>query len=143
MKKGLFLRPTWNVEQLSQVQPIVTRFREGRSLQSALKEEGDSQGTLLHNSATPHTAARTLETLRKLKWEVKEHAAHSPDLVPSDFHLFGLLKEALGWRRFGCDKDVKNAVHQWLRAQPETFYYDGIKHLVGRSENVLKSRVIM
>jgi hypothetical protein len=27
-------------------------------------------------------------------------------------------------------------VHQWLRAQPKTFYYDGIKQLVGRWENV-------
>jgi hypothetical protein len=25
-------------------------------------------------------------------------------------------------------------VHQWLRAQPKTFYYDGIKQLVGRWE---------
>jgi hypothetical protein len=27
--KGLFLRPTWNVEQLSQVHPTETCFREG------------------------------------------------------------------------------------------------------------------
>jgi hypothetical protein len=52
-----------------------------------------------------------------------EYPAHSPDLVPSDFHLFGLLIEALGGRRFQCD-DVKNAMHQRLRAQSKTFYYD-------------------
>jgi hypothetical protein len=54
-----------------------------------------------------------LETLRKLKWEVMEHPAHSPDLAPFDFRLSGLLKEALGGRIFHCD-DVKNVVHQWL-----------------------------
>jgi histone-lysine N-methyltransferase SETMAR len=60
-----------------------------------------------------------------------KHPAHSPDLAPSDFHLFGPLKEALGGRIFQCDKDVKNTVHQLLCAQPKTFYYDGIKKLVG------------
>jgi histone-lysine N-methyltransferase SETMAR len=53
---------------------------------------------LLHDNARPHTAACTVETLRNLKWEVMEHPAHSPDLAPSDFYLFGLLKE--GGRRF-------------------------------------------
>jgi histone-lysine N-methyltransferase SETMAR len=86
---------------------------------------------LLDDNSCCHTAACTLEILRKLKWKVMEHPAHSPDLAPSDFHLFGPFKEALGWRRFQCDKDVKNAVHQWLRAQPKTLYYDGIKKLAG------------
>jgi hypothetical protein len=76
-------------------------------------------------NAHPHTAASTLETLRKLKWGVMAHPAHSPDLVPSE-----PLKEALEGKRFQCDEDVKNEVHQWLCVQPTTFYYDGIKKLV-------------
>jgi hypothetical protein len=103
-----------------------------------------SEGILLLNSnARPHNAAHTLETLRKLMREIMEHPAHSLGLAPSDFHLFGLLKEALGARRFQCDEDVKNTVHQWLCAQPKTFYYDGINKLLGHWKNVLKSRVIM
>jgi len=66
---------------------------------------------LLHDNACPHTAAHTLETLKQLKWEAMEHPAYSSDLAPSDFHLFGPLKEALRGRRFSCD-DVKVAVHQ-------------------------------
>jgi len=49
---------------------------------------------LLHDNARPHTAAHTLETLKQLKWEAMEHPAYSPNLVPSDFHLFGPLKTA-------------------------------------------------
>jgi histone-lysine N-methyltransferase SETMAR len=80
-------------------------------------------------------AKQGLETLKQLKWEAMEHPAYSPDLAPSDFHLFGPLKKALRGRRFSCD-DVKAAVHQWLRAQPKTFFPDGIKKLVGRWEKM-------
>jgi hypothetical protein len=37
-------------------------------------------------------------------------------LTPSDFHFFGLLKEALRGRRFWCDEDIKSMMHQWLHA---------------------------
>jgi len=40
---------------------------------------------LLHDNARPHTL-RTVDTLRALK-----HPPYSPDLAPSDFHLFGLM----------------------------------------------------
>jgi histone-lysine N-methyltransferase SETMAR len=56
-----------------------------------------------------------------------EHSAYSPDLAPSDFHLFGPLKKALRGRRFSCDDDVKAAVHQWLRAQPKIFFLVALK----------------
>jgi histone-lysine N-methyltransferase SETMAR len=72
------------------------------------RREKLSEGILLlHDNACPYTAACTLETLRKLKREVMEYPAHSPDVAPSDFHLFGPLKEALGGRRFRCDYDIK------------------------------------
>jgi hypothetical protein len=107
-----------------------------RRMKTAICSKGRqrlSEGILLlHNNARPHTVARTLETLRKLKWRAMQHPAHSPDFAPSDFRLFGLLKQASGERRFQCDKDVKNSVHQCLCAQPKTFYYDDIKKSVGR-----------
>jgi hypothetical protein len=31
---------------------------------------------------------------------VMKHLALSPDMVPSDFHLFGPLKEVIGGKRF-------------------------------------------
>jgi hypothetical protein len=86
---------------------------------------------LLQDNALPLTATCALETLRKLKWEIMEHPTYSLDLAPSDFHLLGLLKEAQAGRRSQCDKDIKNAMHQWLCAQPQTFYCNGIKKLVG------------
>jgi hypothetical protein len=46
---------------------------------------------LLHDNARPRTANKTNETLRNFKWEVLKHPPYSPDLAPSDFHLFGPL----------------------------------------------------
>ncbi|GFN83293.1 mariner mos1 transposase [Plakobranchus ocellatus] len=44
---------------------------------------------LQHDNATPHTAKRTKEWLERCRWDIIPHPAHSPDLAPSDFHLFG------------------------------------------------------
>ena len=85
---------------------------------------------LLHDNALPHTADRTAETLRKLEFQVMVHPPYSPDLALSDYHLFGLLKEALSGRRFTSDQEVKEAVHAWLAAQPKTFFSKGIRKLV-------------
>jgi transposase len=94
-----------------EVKPTIRSKRRGKLSKEIL---------LLHDNAHPHTAAHTLETLKQLKWEAMENPAYSPDLAPSDFHLFGMLKEALRGRRFSCDDDVKATVHQWLCAQPKT-----------------------
>jgi histone-lysine N-methyltransferase SETMAR len=39
---------------------------------------------LLHDNACPHTAAQTLETLKKLNFEELEHPPYSPDLATLD-----------------------------------------------------------
>jgi histone-lysine N-methyltransferase SETMAR len=65
---------------------------------------------LLHDNARPHSVSRTQAMLQEFGWEVFEHSAYSPDLAPSDFHLFPKLKEFLGGRRFKSNEDVKDAV---------------------------------
>jgi hypothetical protein len=37
----------------------------------------------------------TQERIQELKWELLEHPPYSPDLAPSDFHLFGPQKTTL------------------------------------------------
>ena len=92
-----------------------------------------TQGVLLlHDIARPHTAHLTINTIRQLNWEVLEHPAYSPDQAPSDFLLFGPLKDALRGRRFAADDEVKEAVHDWLHSQPQTFFSNGIKKLTDR-----------
>jgi len=75
-------------------------------------------------------ASHTVETINHLGFEVLEHPAYSPDLAPSDYDLFGPLKNALRGCRFSTDKDVWEVVHKWLRDQPKTFFLEGIRKLV-------------
>jgi len=55
----------------------------------------------------PHTAAVATGTLKEMDMDILPHPAYSPDLVPSDFHLFSPLKEALGAKRFRAGNEVK------------------------------------
>jgi histone-lysine N-methyltransferase SETMAR len=57
---------------------------------------------LLHNNG-----AYTVETLRHLNFEVLEHPPYSSNLAPGDYHLFGLVKDALGDRHFASDQELK------------------------------------
>ena len=50
---------------------------------------------LLDDHACPHTAKVTQELLRTFHWDRLEHPPYSPDLAPSDFHLFRSLKEII------------------------------------------------
>jgi hypothetical protein len=46
------------------------------------------------------------------KWELLEHPPYSPDFAPTDFHLFGPLKEHLGGKRFADDEEVETGVRK-------------------------------
>jgi histone-lysine N-methyltransferase SETMAR len=48
-----------------------------------------------HDSARPHAAAATIETIQELNFELLPQPSYSPDLAPSDYHLFGSLKKTL------------------------------------------------
>ena len=42
----------------------------------------------LYCMTTPHIAKTNRQTREKLIWEFLPHQAYSPDLAPSDYHLF-------------------------------------------------------
>ncbi|KAG5323180.1 MOS1T transposase, partial [Pseudoatta argentina] len=55
---------------------------------------------LLHDNARPHVAKPVKTYLETLKWEVLPHPPYSPDIAPSDFHLFRSMAHGLADRRF-------------------------------------------
>jgi hypothetical protein len=92
-----------------------------------------STGVLLqHDNARPHTAHSTVATIQDLSFECLPHLPYSPDLAPSDFHVFGPLKQAMAGKAFRSDEEVQQAVHEWLLSQPKEFFSRGINLLPKR-----------
>ncbi len=76
----------------------------------------------------------TEKKIEDLPWEVFMHLANSPDLAPSDHHLFLALKKFLGEKRFTKDEELKTTICQWIKDVGMQFYADGINKLVRRYE---------
>jgi histone-lysine N-methyltransferase SETMAR len=77
-----------------------------------------STGILLqHDNARPHAARSDVATIQDLFFECLPHPPYSPDLAPSDFLVFGPLKQAMGGKSFRSNEEVQQAVHEWLHSQ--------------------------
>jgi histone-lysine N-methyltransferase SETMAR len=74
-------------------------------------------------------AASTIDTIHKLKWKVLPHPLCSPNLAPSDNHLFDPLKEHLGVKGLRNNDEVLQDVEEWLHWQPKDFFLSDIRKL--------------
>jgi len=88
------------------------------------------------------TATQTQDLITSFRWEQMDHLLYSPDLAPSDFHLFLHLKQFLGGKRFNDNIDLKDAVQKWLTSQAAAFYEEGIQKLVQKHYRSWNVRVI-
>jgi hypothetical protein len=76
------------------------------------------------------STAATVETIRKLKSELPPPPpAYSWDLTPSNYSVLEPLENALRGRRF-ANFERWERDYTWLRAQPKTFFTDGVWMLV-------------
>ena len=106
-------------------------------LQKLAEKIGEKRGkrvqtTLLHDNARPHVAKLTQAKIDELGWEVLPHPPHSPDLAPSDYHLFRALKAHLREKRFNDQSELQTDIAQFFDAQPPEFWAAGIESLVDR-----------
>jgi hypothetical protein len=88
------------------------------------------------NNAKAPTSLRTSEATVTTGWTVLSHPPYSHDLAPSDFDLFGLLKDALRKRSFSNDDEMKQSVREQLRCFSEESYACSIR-LKQRQESLL------
>jgi len=74
---------------------------------------------LNHDNAPAHTALSVRQFLPTKQITVLEHPAYSPDLAPSDFFLFPMIKKILKRRHFGDIDDIGSNTSAVLKAIPQ------------------------
>ena len=53
---------------------------------------------------------------------ILDHPPSSPDIAPSDFHLFLHLTKHLVGKKFDDDDEMQEEVMTWFKGQAEDFY---------------------
>jgi len=80
-----------------------------------------------------HIVRRRSKTyLETLKWEVLPHPPYSPDIAPSDYHLFRSMTHGLSEQYFTSYEDTKNCIDDWIASKDEAFFRRGIHMLPER-----------
>lgn len=87
---------------------------------------------LLHDNARPHVSHLTTQKLNQLRYEVLPHPAYSPDLAPTDFHLFKHLDGFLKDKNFTNVADIEIAFECFIASRNSDFFRNGINALVYR-----------
>ncbi|KAG5325741.1 MOS1T transposase, partial [Pseudoatta argentina] len=82
---------------------------------------------------------RKCKTSKNLKWEVLPHPPYSPDIAPSDFHLFRSMAHGLADRRFHSYEDAQKWIDSWIASKDMSFFRRGIHVLPERWEKVVSS----
>ncbi len=98
---------------------------------------GHGNVLFLHDNARPHIAKITRLKLLELGWEILPHPPYSPDLAPSDYHLFRSLQNHLNEKKFDDCEDLKSFLHNFFTTKPVSFYHDGIHALPTRWRQVV------
>jgi len=70
-------------------------------------------------------------------WEIFEHPPYSPDLSPSDYHLFSKMKVWLATQRFHTNEELMDGVNTWLHNLAVTFFGEGLQKLMSRYNKCL------
>ena len=71
----------------------------------------------------------TRQKLLQLGWEVLIHLSCSPDIVPSDFHLFWSLQNSLNGKNSNSPEDCKRYLEQFFAQKDKKIWEDEIMKL--------------
>ena len=122
LKKGQTINGTYCASLLMQIREKIKMKRGGKL----------TKGVLFHQDNAPvHKSVIDMAAIHDCGLKLIEHPPYSPDLAPSDLHLFPKLKTATSGTHFQPDDDVIHAVDDFLNGQEKDFFksdIDALKH---------------
>ncbi|GFX46814.1 histone-lysine N-methyltransferase SETMAR [Trichonephila clavipes] len=102
-------------------------------------ELANRRGVVFHpDNARPHTSVMTRQNLWELGWEALMHSPYSPDLAPSDYHLFLALQNFLNDKNLGSREDCENRLLDLFTNKSQDFYERGIMKLPLKWQQVIQ-----
>jgi len=113
LPKGQTINAEYYLSLLVQLKDILKGKRCGKVTKGIL---------FLHDNAPAHRSLVSQKKLAHLDFQCLDHPPYSPDLAPSDYHLFPELKKQLKGRHFSSDADVIAAAVNWLDGQTSEFF---------------------
>lgn len=117
LESGRTITGTYYAHLLQQLREKIKEKRRGKLTKIPLFH---------HDNAPAHTSSVAIATIQNCGFQLLPHPPYSPDLAPSDFHLFPKMKLELSGRHFTSNNDVMEAVEQYLQAKETSFYKEGI-----------------
>ena len=111
-------------------------------LKAALLEERlelvNRNCTIFHQDNTRlHVSLMTRQNLLQFGREVPPY---SPDIAPSDFHLFQSLQNSLNGKNFNSLEDCKRHLEQFFAQKDKKFWEDGIMKLPEKWQKVVEQK---
>lgn len=93
---------------------------------------------LFHDdNARPHRANIVKKKIEAFGWDRLDHPPYSPDLAPSDYHLFRSMQMGLSEISFRNPEGVRKWIDEWIASKDEDFFRRGIHKLPRRWEEVI------
>jgi len=131
LPKGLTNNAEYYSSLLVQFEDILKEQRRGKFTKAVL---------FLHDNAPAHRALATQKKLAYLGFQCLDRPPYSPDLAPSDYHLFPGLKKQLKVRHFSSDAEVIAAAKNWLDGQHCDNFLIGLQKLEQRAKEGIELR---
>ena len=87
---------------------------------------------LLHDNARPHVSNMTQDKICELGWEVLSHPPYSPDMAPTDYHLFRSLHHHTSGKTYENLEGLEMDITLFFKQKKPEFFLNGINNLIER-----------
>ena len=99
---------------------FINEILEQINFQTSMDREKLKQNLILHfDNARPHISKKVVNYLACNDMKRAPQPPYSPDIAPSDFYLFGYMKEQLKGCKFSSKEALLSAIYAILEEIPE------------------------